>query len=222
MTERFTLALFDPPWEYEEPDAVRKFPGTRKAPATAHYQTMTVAAMVEQFRPLVDSLLADDCAVPIWCTGPKTLTDLPQLGFGLGLQPVTKLLCWIKMPKSWGPGQLRMREPDLDFEAFCGLGFYSRSATEDCWLWVKGKPELPDDRTVRQSIHAPEAVSPDALHAARREHSRKPDESYRRIERLWPKARRVEFFARQTRPGWDALGNETTKFDATREVDPLA
>jgi N6-adenosine-specific RNA methylase IME4 len=44
-----------------------------------------------------------------------------------------------------------------------------------------------------------------------REHSRKPDEVYVRIERFCP-GPRVELFARQARPGWDVFGDETNKF----------
>lgn len=48
--------------------------------------------------------------------------------------------------------------------------------------------------------------------ATRREHSRKPDGAYRMVEHLYPTARRLDVFAREIRPGWDAWGNETTKF----------
>jgi len=41
----------------------------------------------------------------------------------------------------------------------------------------------------------------------RREHSRKPDEIYARIEALVP-GPYLELFARQQRPGWDSWGHE--------------
>jgi len=41
-----------------------------------------------------------------------------------------------------------------------------------------------------------------------REHSRKPDEQYEKIERLYPNARKLELFARRRRPGWDVFGNQ--------------
>ncbi|MGO9170813.1 MAG: MT-A70 family methyltransferase [Rhodomicrobium sp.] len=41
----------------------------------------------------------------------------------------------------------------------------------------------------------------------RREHSRKPDETYDRIKRL-ARGPYLEVFARQSRPGWDAVGKE--------------
>jgi len=46
----------------------------------------------------------------------------------------------------------------------------------------------------------------------RREHSRKPDEVYSRIERLAP-GPYLEMFSRQSRVGWDAWGNQAALFD---------
>ena len=46
----------------------------------------------------------------------------------------------------------------------------------------------------------------------RREHSRKPDEVYSRIERL-AQGPYLEMFSRQSRAGWDALGNQAALFD---------
>lgn len=40
------------------------------------------------------------------------------------------------------------------------------------------------------------------------DHSRKPDEAYAAIERMFPGLRCVEVFARNERPGWDVWGNE--------------
>jgi N6-adenosine-specific RNA methylase IME4 len=49
---------------------------------------------------------------------------------------------------------------------------------------------------------------PQVLLAPRGAHSSKPPEVMRRIERLYPGAHRLEMFARQRRPGWDAWGDE--------------
>ncbi len=44
------------------------------------------------------------------------------------------------------------------------------------------------------------------------EHSRKPEELYTEIERLF-EGPRCELFAREERSGWDAWGLEAGKFD---------
>lgn len=80
-----------------------------------------------------------------------------------------------------------------------GLGYWTRKEAELCLLGTRGKPARRD-KGVRQVIMAP-----------RREHSRKPDEIYGRIEAL-VSGPYLEMFARQQWPGWDAWGNETDKF----------
>ena len=49
---------------------------------------------------------------------------------------------------------------------------------------------------------------PSVIHAPRREHSRKPDEAYALIEQMYPELPKIELFARQARPRWEAWGNE--------------
>lgn len=41
-------------------------------------------------------------------------------------------------------------------------------------------------------------------------HSKKPEIAYEIIERLYPNLRKLEMYARNTRPGWDCFGNEVT------------
>lgn len=45
-----------------------------------------------------------------------------------------------------------------------------------------------------------------------REHSRKPDDQYRKMEALFD-GPYAELFSRSGRPGWDVFGNEVGKFD---------
>ena len=80
-----------------------------------------------------------------------------------------------------------------------GLGDWLRGQTEHCILAVKGKPvvTLTNQSTV--------------IYGPLREHSRKPDEFYELVESLC-RGRKLELFARQTRPGWSVYGAETGKF----------
>ncbi len=50
------------------------------------------------------------------------------------------------------------------------------------------------------------------LGAARREHSRKPEEFYVLVEATSPGSK-VELFCRQQRVGWRAYGNDVEQFD---------
>lgn len=80
-----------------------------------------------------------------------------------------------------------------------GMGYWTRKEAELCLLFTRGKPKVLD-HGVRQIIRA-----------SRREHSRKPDETHLRIERL-VSGPYCELFAREPREGWTIWGNETTKF----------
>lgn len=85
-----------------------------------------------------------------------------------------------------------------------GMGYWTRQETEICHLFKRGKPKRLS-RGVRSKIVAP-----------RREHSRKPDEQYARIEALVA-GPYLELFARQAQPGWVAWGNEVGKFDVAND-----
>lgn len=79
-----------------------------------------------------------------------------------------------------------------------GMGYYARQRHELLLIGIRGKPGTPA-----------ESDRPDSVIAAKRgKHSEKPAVVYEIIERMYPKARRVEFFARGQREGWTAWGDE--------------
>jgi N6-adenosine-specific RNA methylase IME4 len=86
---------------------------------------------------------------------------------------------------------------------FMGNGYGTRHNLEVCWLGRRGKPKRLD-LGVRELIVAPI-----------REHSRKPDEAYARIEALCA-GPYVEIYARQQCPNWIAFGDEIDRFQAAR------
>src|ERR1035437_3039514 len=73
-----------------------------------------------------------------------------------------------------------------------GTGEWLRGQTEHCLLAARGKPVF---------VHGSYTT---VLNAARREHSRKPDEFYTLVEATCP-GNRLELFARQARAGWHAF-----------------
>lgn len=82
---------------------------------------------------------------------------------------------------------------------FMGGGYGTRHNVEVCWLGRRGSPKRKS-AGVRELIVAPV-----------REHSRKPDEIYSRIE-PFSDGPFLELFARQQWPGWVSVGNEVEKF----------
>lgn len=88
-----------------------------------------------------------------------------------------------------------------------GMGYWTRQEVEVCHLFKRGKPRRLS-RRVRSVIRAP-----------RREHSRKPDEQYGRIEQLVG-GPYLELFARQAWAGWSAWGNQVGKFEVANDNSP--
>lgn len=131
---------------------------------------------------------ASDCALFMWIMD-AMLLDALELIDAWGFQYRTVAFIWAKSAQAhlW------------DFPM--GMGYWTRKQGELCLLATRGKPPRLS-KGVRQLILDP-----------RREHSRKPDETYDRIQQLVA-GPYLELFARQRWPGWDAWGNEVDKFKA--------
>lgn len=194
--KKYGAIYADPPWRFEVwsgETAVKARKngghGTNVA-AGHHYQTMTP----EEIAALPVPVAANDCALFLWVTWP-TMVEAIDLMRTWGFKYKTCAFCWVKA----NAHQADMFREGLP--AKMGMGYWTRANSEVCLLATKGKPKrLHAD--VRQAIIEPA-----------REHSRKPDEIRKRIERLVA-GPYLEMFARQTAPGWDAWGNEVGKFGA--------
>ena len=79
-----------------------------------------------------------------------------------------------------------------------GNGYYFRGQHELLLLGVKGKPSVPLEADRPPSV----------VNATRRKHSQKPEEIYVLIERMYPKGKYLELFARGKRERWTMWGNE--------------
>ena len=147
--------------------------------AENHYPTMRI----EDICALpVSSIAAPDCALFMWVTFP-TLPDAFKVLEAWGFTYKTVAFVWVKRNRK-SPGW------------FWGLGHWTRANAEMCLLATKSKPKRISAK-VHQIIDSPVE-----------EHSKKPDETRRRIVELVGDLPRIELFARQTTPGWDAWGNE--------------
>jgi N6-adenosine-specific RNA methylase IME4 len=166
-----------------------------KRHADVHYPTMSLADIAAL--PVGD-LAAEDCALFLWVTQWLTPDDVAFVLREWGFTYKTLGFVWVKLSRH---GLLHW-----------GMGHSTRQGTEQCVMATRGR-SLVVAHDVHQVITAPV-----------REHSRKPDETYFRIERLLGLADpgdKIELFARQPWHGWDAWGMETGKF-AGVAVDPAA
>lgn len=190
---KFKTILLDPPWRYAM--------GQKTRPQ--HYARMTdeeIAAL-----PLASVCHPDGANVFMWI--PHALHERFWLNVWpswktQGLRYSSVAYTWIKIRRGLELGTRRLI--DLDQDIHMGLGLTTRKNTECCYLFRKGAPG-------RQAFDIPEPIF-----EAVREHSRKPEEAYRRIEN-YGSAPRVEFFGRTQRKGWLVVGNESAKFDGERD-----
>jgi N6-adenosine-specific RNA methylase IME4 len=143
---------------------------------------------------LLHPVMAPNCAVLVWVTAPLLIETTDALR-AWRMRYITKAFTWVKTYADGG--------------IYVGLGSHSRGNTEDVWLLSNGTPK-------RQAADVSQVVMARAM-----EHSRKPDEPYRRAERLYP-GPRLEVFARRPRPGWVTLGNEIDGRDVRDALRELA
>ena len=194
---KYRAILADPPWDFK---TYSKKNQTRSA--ENHYPVMSIKDIANL--PISDIAHPDGCVMFMWVTDPYLKIGL-EIMEGWGFKYKTVAFTWAKtnIPKIEEGEDLdpvRFLHDDKNF--FMGCGYWTRANPEMCLLGVRGKAPKTTSRSVRQLI-----VSP------RREHSRKPDEVYDRIETL-VEGPYMELFARQQwSEKWDSWGIETHKFE---------
>lgn len=187
----FGCILADPPWAFKTYNNEK---GTTPHRGDAdHYSVMSASDLRDL--PVVSSA-AKDCALFMWVVD-SHLDAALDLGRAWGFEFKTIAFVWVKTMAN--PNEMCLFEPEPRYRI--GMGYWTRKQSELCLLFTRGKPKRLD-KGVRQIIAE-----------RKREHSRKPDEQYARIEALVD-GPRLELFARNERPGWTAWGNQTGKFGA--------
>jgi N6-adenosine-specific RNA methylase IME4 len=127
---------------------------------------------------------ADDCVLFLWTTAPHLLQALDVMD----------------VMKARG---FEYRTNLVWTKDKIGLGFWFKNQHEHLLVGVRGDIPAP----------LPSCRPASVIEAVRREHSRKPDEVYELIERMYPELPKIELFARNSRPGWDAWGNQAPDDD---------
>lgn len=206
---KYGVILADPPWRFatysekgrgRSPDGKRTnvlgnfVDGPNNAPER-HYATMDVADI--KALPVAEQA-AKDCILFLWAVD-SMLPEAFAVGAAWGFTYKTVGFYWAKQRKVTSKRGEAQDDPWRKMFPM-GTGYWTRANPESCLLFTRGHP-----KRLNADVHKL-IVSP------RREHSRKPDEQYERIERLVD-GPYLEMFARQTRPGWSSWGNETDKFD---------
>ncbi len=133
---------------------------------------------------------AKDCVLWLWTTN-AFIGEACDLLEVWGFQQKT-MLTWVKLSKL-------TQEPRL------GLGHWLRNCTEHCLLAVKGSPKV--SLTNQTTVLVAPALG----------HSRKPTEFYELVDSLCV-GRKLDYFSREKRPGWEQFGNEPAKFGGAASI----
>lgn len=144
----------------------------------------------------VSDLAAKDSHLFLWATGPclpQALEVMEAWGFRYSGIAFT----WVKLRRALGKQPSLFVLPGHDFHV--GLGFTTRKNCEFVLLGRRGNAKRKS-KSIRELIVAPV-----------REHSRKPDEIFPRIE-AYCDGPYLELFSREERPGWTCRGDEVGKF----------
>jgi N6-adenosine-specific RNA methylase IME4 len=140
----------------------------------------------------VNDIAADDCILFMWATFPMIQEALDTIK-SWKFKYKTAGFVWIKKNKKSNTN-------------FMGMGNWTRANSEVCLIAIKGKPKRIS-ASVRQVI---ESVI--------ESHSKKPDIIRDKIVELMGDLPRIELFARQQTPGWDAVGNAISGMDIRQEI----
>ena len=161
--------------------------------AAAQYSTMKIDELKKlPVNPAGGGgIAAEKCVLFMWATYPKMQEALDLIeAWGFTYKSIA--FQWVKQNRS-GNG------------FFFGLGRWTRGNSEPCLIAVKGKPKRIS-ASVGQLVFSP-----------LRKHSQKPPEVRDKIVELMGDLPRIELFAREAAPGWDAWGDEAPAPDARKE-----
>ncbi|MDX8450702.1 MT-A70 family methyltransferase [Mesorhizobium captivum] len=148
-----------------------------------HYSVMSF----DQLAALpVGSVAAKDYALFMWVVD-SHLDAALRLGEAWGFRFKTCAFVWFKSRNEGVVPKISM-------------GYWTRKQTEQCWLFTRGRPPRLS-KGIRQAIFCERGL-----------HSAKPDEQYERIEALVA-GPYLELFARLSRPGWTAWGDQSGSRD---------
>lgn len=177
----YDVILADPPWSYT--GAQDKWGAAAK-----FYKTMTDQELLSFER--VQELLSPRGVLFMWATCPRLDFALKVLeAWGLTYRGVA--FVWVKTRADGTPIRAQGVRPSV-VKPLTELVLVASRVRVG-----RPMPLGPGAESVVQTVFAP-----------REEHSKKPLEVHKRIEALYPQGTKLELFARDRQPGWDAWGDE--------------
>jgi N6-adenosine-specific RNA methylase IME4 len=187
---KYQVIIADPPWSFD--DRLQKMKAPTKRSAVSQYDVMSVA----EIAALDVQSIADPngCMLALWVPGSFMEAGLQVMhAWGFKLK---QNYTWVKTKKR----KLKTNElvDPHNYLAF-GMGRLFRQTHETALICTSGKTVYPflEDHSQRSVCFFPNLG-----------HSRKPPFLHMSLDAMFPKAQRLEMFARQDVPGWTCVGKE--------------
>lgn len=198
--KRYSLVYTDPPWDFDVYD--EKTTGDRWV--GRKYKVMTPDDLTQI---KVADICSDDAVLFLWCVW-RSMEDCFMVANSWGFEYKTLAWEWIKLTKTGKMWHF-------------GTGYYTRGNPEPCLIFTKGDGLKRCDKGISEVLDT--NISPV------RAHSQKPDETYERIERMYPREHypnRIELFAsrlsapKALRYGYDVVGYDigTEVFETVKMI----
>lgn len=192
--DRYGAIMADPPWHFRARTALHVGNWTSRRDAEKHYSVMGIDDICAL---PIKAVAASDAHLFLWTTGP-CLRQAFEVIEAWGFRYSAVAFTWVKLKRSHNHLQFRFL-PTAESDLHVGLGLTTRKNAEFCLLGRRGNAHR-NAKDVREIILAPV-----------REHSRKPDEAFARVERYCD-GPYLDLFSRLPRAGWDSFGNEIGGF----------
>lgn len=226
---KYDLIVSDPPWSFDDGLHMSDV----KRGAESNYAVLDIEA-IKQLK--ISELAADNAVLALWVPSSllqEGLDTMKAWGFRQ-----TQTHIWVKIKNepfetflkdfkkkhknsvSTGLlGFLKLLASEVasfNFEQILafGMGRLFRQTHEVCLLGVRGKAYEGLSDKAQRSVHFD----------TNKKHSAKPEILQNRLEKMYPKAVKLEMFARRVRAGWTCIGLEcpdTTGEDIRDSLDRL-
>lgn len=217
---KYDVIVADPPWMFDDSLSMSSV----KRGAEANYEVLDIEA-IKKLK--VAEIASDNAILALWVPSSllqEGLDTMKAWGFRQ-----TQTHIWVKIKNNPFEDILKDIQKTLgaknagnvatiiklfslglisfDFNQILsfGMGRLFRQTHEVCLLGVKGKPYDALENKSQRSVH----FDFDTVHLdTNKKHSAKPEILQDRLEKMYPKANKLEMFARRSRSGWTCIGNE--------------
>ena len=192
LNKRYEIIYADPPWKYDNNMNNKSssiLNSKGKYTWTDGNESHYSTMKLEEMKEIKITSITTENALLFMWASSPHLYDAMQLGVCWGFKWATIGFIWNK--ESINPGS------------------YTMSSCELCLIFKCGNIPQPRGETNIKQF----------LSVKRGPHSVKPNEVRKRIERMFPTQSKIELFAREIYPGWDAWGNEINLVDNPDQSD---